>query len=455
LFFAPGHHKLPHASVNALTVGRQDGEALKYSVHHYGTAHGQAFGPFALDAILDFCRHLKILLEGRSGSEEGPLYLTTTPGDSAAHTNASVLIGAYLVLCENWSVKAITNCLGIQDAARKFPCSWGKRDCQASTWIMTVESCWEGLHMAWQHGWVDPQFLCDDIVSSKYRNMVAIYDAAWIVPGKILVAADPVTTAADPNPETFSEIWHSTNELASPRRSRKQSQPSPRRLVSGRIKSSQGDLDEPKFEETASTNCSECGSLGSVETVCKEFATTESTCLQLNKSVAFAEFAQDCGVKLVIRTNYSNEPGMPLPSYDARKWSEFDIKHENIRYVDKLGGLPDAKSVASLLLAVSCMDDESLGAVLVHCKGGFGRSVVLACCLAIHRYDVPGSALLGWARIARPGAVTTVQQEQFLMSLRGRADVLSLAAKSGSQSEIFRGQDYAPKTKCMAGCMVQ
>jgi hypothetical protein len=315
--------------------------------------------------------------------------------------------------------------------------------------------------MAWQQGWVDPQFLCDDIVSSKYRNMIAIYDAAWIVPGKILVAADPVTTEADPNPETFSEIWHSSNELASPRPSPKLSHSSPRPslpcLVSGRIKYSQGDLDEPKYEdqETASTNCSECGSLGSVETVCKDFATTQSTCLQLNKSVAFAEFAQECGVKLVIRTNYSNEPGMPQPSYDARKWSEFDIKHENIRYVDKHGGLPDAGSVASLLLADSCMNNESLGAVLVHCKGGFGRSVVLACCLAIYRYDVPGSVLLGWARIARPGAVTTVQQEQFLMSLRGRADVLSFAAKSGSQSEIFQGQGYAPKTKCMAGCMVQ
>merc|ERR1719188_2778471 len=66
---------------------------------------------------------------------------------------------------------------------------------------------------------------------------------------------------------------------------------------------------------------------------------------------------------------------------------------------------------------------EGYGAILVHCKGGFGRSVVLSCILLIHMFDVPGRSVLGWSRIARPGAITTPEQEAFLCKLRGRADL--------------------------------
>jgi hypothetical protein len=386
---------------------------------------------------------LKSRLTVSNSGEVGPLYLTTAAGDAAAHTNASVMLGAYLVLCEEWSVEAIIDCLGIHEAARKFPCSWGKPDSKENTWIMTVKCCWEGLHMAWRHGWIDAQCLNDAAASRQYRDILAIYDAAWIVPSEILVTADPVTTAEDPNPETFSEVW-------SPSPSPHESPPVPPELphdhdnatslLKGFIKTTRakGDIAEIS-DETESTDCSECASVGSVETVCKDFTPAPSAVsLFLKNTVAFANFAQDCGVTFVIRTNFSNEPGMPRPSYNAKNWSQLGIRHANIRYVDKNGGLPDAASIASLLLADQCMRNENPGAILIHCKGGFGRSVVLACCLAIYRHDVPGSALLGWARIARPGAVTNVHQEKFLMSLQGRSDVISLAAKSGNQSQELR-----------------
>ena len=56
----------------------------------------------------------------------------------------------------------------------------------------------------------------------------------------------------------------------------------------------------------------------------------------------------------------------------------------------------------------------------MHGKGGFGQSVMLACGLAVERLGVPGRALLGWVRVARPGAVTTREQELFLVGLEGR-----------------------------------
>eukprot|EP00972_Heterocapsa_arctica_P115713 16449330-Heterocapsa_arctica.AAC.1 len=46
--------------------------------------------------------------------------------------------------------------------------------------------------------------------------------------------------------------------------------------------------------------------------------------------------------------------------------------------------------------------DDARKAVLVHCKGGFGRSVVFACCLLIWEHDIPGRQLLGWVRVVRP-----------------------------------------------------
>mmetsp|Transcript_90874 Transcript_90874/g.143563 ORF Transcript_90874/g.143563 Transcript_90874/m.143563 type:complete len:539 (+) Transcript_90874:65-1681(+) len=528
LYFAPEVSNLleDNESVDALSLGRMDGEALKYSVHHYAGAHGEAFGPFALDEIAFFCRQLKARLADRKGRDVRPLYLTTASGDSAAHTNANVMLGAYLVLCENWSVEAITNCLGVQEAARKFPCSWGKRNCHASTWVMTVKCCWEGLHMALRHGWVGFECLKDDTASKQYRDMLAIYDAAWIVPGEVLVTADPVTTALDPNPETFSHVWAATDEAPAPQAlepvevaivedpfpennsdapnasplstiddllaSRRMltavdaflelGSPSSVRQRGGnpvKLTKVQGDLNDlreasnreklkrlegdisdvsGKDEETVSTECSECASNGSVETVCKEFTQSPTAGLQLKNSISFANFAQECGVTFVIRTNFSNEHGMPSPSYDEKKWIDLGIKHADLRYADKNGGLPDSAAVVGLMRADRSIKNQGPGAMLIHCKGGFGRSVVLACCLVIYRHDVPGSALLGWVRIARPGAVTNILQEKFLMSLRGRSDVISLAGKSGNRSElkeILKEAGYTRDQKGTAGCIVQ
>lgn len=73
------------------------------------------------------------------------------------------------------------------------------------------------------------------------------------------------------------------------------------------------------------------------------------------------------------------------------------------------------------------MSGKSGGAILVHCKGGFGRSVVLAACLAIERVDISGAAALGLFRIMRPGAITTRRQEIFLTSFKGSADVRRFA----------------------------
>jgi len=57
-------------------------------------------------------------------------------------------------------------------------------------------------------------------------------------------------------------------------------------------------------------------------------------------------------------------------------------------------------------------------AVVVQCKSGLGRSLSLLCMLAIALLpDIRAFHTFGWARLARPGAIQTAAQEQFVRSL--------------------------------------
>jgi cell division cycle 14 len=165
----------------------------------------------------------------------------------------------------------------------------------------------------------------------------------------------------------------------------------------------------------------------SVDTVCKDYQ--QFGCPSPSKRtepLSFVSFLSECGVNMVIRANFSQEQGMVKPSYDANMLRRVGINHCEVPYVDKEGALPRNKDVAKVIRM--CQEDAGRdGAVLIHCKGGFGRSMILACMVVMCRYDVPGRALLGWVRMARPGSINTPEQEQFLCLFEGRDDVLRFA----------------------------
>jgi hypothetical protein len=466
LFWAPGLHSLSHDKhgllVNALELASSDGTVAQYEVEHYEVAKYKAFGPLSLTQTLRFCRRLTAHLAQQSGGQM-PIFLSTPPGDVKAHMNVSALLGAFLVLCRQWSAKHVAKVLGEEEGYRMYPSAWSR----TPEGTMPVMSCWEGLEMAQQHGWIDANCTQDDIltdiVCSKYNHMVTTYDASWIIPGKILVSADPVTTKCDPNPATFTELWPPQEENAariSPARSKKQ--PALDISFSSLTTASTSPLQGKVFtastlplwdgESSAGTDVGGNVMLGgitseehdddgasSVDTVCKDYtmdprAVNAETAADLDdmfsSNKSFVQFLQDRRVNMVIRTNYPDEQGMPGYSYDGNKLRQYGIRHHNFQLVDRDGGLPTSSCVAELLNA--CGDtlaahDEFGSATLIHCKGGFGRSIILACCLAIHAYDVPGHAMIGWVRMARPGALTTHLQEEFLRSLQGRADVLRFA----------------------------
>jgi len=148
---------------------------------------------------------------------------------------------------------------------------------------------------------------------------------------------------------------------------------------------------------------------------------------QRSKPLDFVTWLQNQHISLIIRVNRSDERGLIEHggSYEPMDIEKFGIQHLDLPVLDKDGGVPGAQVIRSM------MESHTGQPVLVHCKGGFGRSVVLAVCLLIHWHDVPGRALLGWSRIVRPGSITTPEQERFLCGLKGRADLDKFVSRAG------------------------
>eukprot|EP00440_Ansanella_granifera_P055843 gb/GFBE01060524.1/.p1 GENE.gb/GFBE01060524.1/~~gb/GFBE01060524.1/.p1 ORF type:complete len:247 (+),score=38.95 gb/GFBE01060524.1/:1-741(+) len=163
----------------------------------------------------------------------------------------------------------------------------------------------------------------------------------------------------------------------------------------------------------------------SVMTVAKEYDAAGRSAQESQNRLPpqpFTTFLKEHSVSLLVRTNFEMEPGMVTRSYSPSDMNAQNLGHLDLPTRDTQGGLPDAKEIKRFI--ERCSDHlESGRAIAVHCKGGFGRSVIFACCLAIHQYNVSGEALLGWVRVARPGSVNTTMQEKFLCSLANREDL--------------------------------
>jgi len=383
------------------------GKAAVYHVPHYTSeACGAAFGPLSLACLLHFCRGLDAALA------LGAVALTTPKGDTATRLNSLVMLGGYMIAKHAWSAKQLADTIG-EDSRARFVCSWSRSASPEPQRLLTVFDTWAGLEIASKRSWLDRVCMEDDAeleaAVSEYNMQAICFDATWIIPGLLMVSSDPTINAVDPNPATCKRISPSNgcDSIASG--------------ASTRCTAS----DIVRTPSTASQD-SAC----SVHTVCREFAEIGddlSPCDPSSVPADFASFLVQSGVGIVVRANHEEEAGMPGPSYDEGTFEPFGIEQANVRVVDRHGALPRPEDVARMIEVCETFLDPAAGehaAVLVHCKGGFGRSVVLAACLAIHRYDLPGSALLGWVRVARPGAITTREQELFLKSLKGKADVM-------------------------------
>eukprot|EP00440_Ansanella_granifera_P008691 gb/GFBE01009418.1/.p1 GENE.gb/GFBE01009418.1/~~gb/GFBE01009418.1/.p1 ORF type:complete len:528 (+),score=90.67 gb/GFBE01009418.1/:1-1584(+) len=474
----------------------------KYSVPHYGPeALGDATGPLALDQTVRFCQ----LLESRLALKEDHQLLTivTYAGDPAARANAAVLLGAFLMLCRDWSLQSIVIALR-REAETSFPCSWSGK---AHTGppkpdVLRVRDCWAGLHIARECSFLDIEWFKDSVKAEMqcgaYRRTARAYDASWLVPGRILVTADPVTVLQDPNPETCSELLPTAEKLPGankvPFTGETQGRgmstdtlppvflpPEALQSIMG-IKSLPGSNDSEETETVypclqmerrpsgwSGSTCpnefvpgddskpqgmkqsdpregkEDSISTASDHTVDKTYGYFQealqrpSACLA-EEVADWVSWCKDEGIKKVVRANLSWEKGIEEHggSYDPEDLKRFGLDVLEVPIIDRNGGIPDARTILTVmefcgaLAAVQGLNlnDRAKDAVLIHCKGGFGRSVFLACCLMIAEYDVSGRALLGWVRIARPGAIVTPQQELLLCRFGGREDMKEYLEKN-------------------------
>eukprot|EP00930_Biecheleria_cincta_P076670 TRINITY_DN6387_c0_g1_i2.p1 TRINITY_DN6387_c0_g1~~TRINITY_DN6387_c0_g1_i2.p1 ORF type:complete len:519 (+),score=59.33 TRINITY_DN6387_c0_g1_i2:68-1624(+) len=174
--------------------------------------------------------------------------------------------------------------------------------------------------------------------------------------------------------------------------------------------------------------------LDSTATVCKDYygqnrQTSKGS--DGSKAQPFFGFLQELHIKMVIRANYDQENGILNGSYDRKRVQALGLKHVDLPYPDYNGAVPPAQMISKLLrVSRNLQTQRAADAMCIHCKGGFGRSGVYACCVAIDRFDVSGEAMLGWVRIVRPGAITTPEQERFLCSLTGRASLDDLTSSA-------------------------
>lgn len=429
----------PEAKTPVATGGCQELQALDLCKHAggkvttYGVAHyhreacGAAFGPLSLSALLHFCRGLDEALK------RGAVALTTPRGDRATRLNALAMLGGYMIGKYAWSAEKLTSTIGA-DAEAKFVCSWSVTETPEPERVMTVRDVWSGLEKAFRCGWLSPSCIEDDekleAAVTRYRLRAMCFDATWIIPGMLMVASDPTTVVFDPNPATCKRmVPPNAGEVAfamveeNESGSRGLSIDIPSATKQDTIGSTTPSPTSPKSPKSSCT----------LDTVCKEYNLNYEDSMPSDPSLIpedYASFLMQNSVGIIVRANFDQEQGMPRASYRDDTFKPFGIEQANVRIVDTNGGLPKPEDVARVIeVCDSYLDGSYLEhpAVMVHCKGGFGRSVVLAACLAIHRYDLPGSALLGWARVTRPGAITTRKQELFLKGLRGRTDVMAYA----------------------------
>lgn len=106
----------------------------------------------------------------------------------------------------------------------------------------------------------------------------------------------------------------------------------------------------------------------------------------------------------------------------------------------KDGGLPDEGFVKSWPFIAFGLIAGLRGArkVVIHCRGGLGRTGLVSCLLLIEMGESPEAALTR-IREARPGAVETSAQEAFVLSYRANPQIGDWLEEAALDAELGIG----------------
>jgi len=101
------------------------------------------------------------------------------------------------------------------------------------------------------------------------------------------------------------------------------------------------------------------------------------------------------------------------------------VKGSGIRYYRlpiEDGDIPDATFEKSWETAGAQLREELLrgGKILIHCKGGLGRSGMIAACLLVELGAATPEEAIRRVRVSRPGAIETPAQEQHVLAMKAQ-----------------------------------
>eukprot|EP00927_Polykrikos_kofoidii_P005241 TRINITY_DN12088_c0_g1_i5.p1 TRINITY_DN12088_c0_g1~~TRINITY_DN12088_c0_g1_i5.p1 ORF type:complete len:468 (-),score=53.64 TRINITY_DN12088_c0_g1_i5:50-1453(-) len=380
----------------------------RYSVSHYPDVGTFATGPLALDQTMQFCHLLATLIEKR-----GRVVVATEPQDLAERANVAVMLGAFCALRWSWDEGRITAALP-NEADICFPSSWHCDD-----HVLSVRCCWAGICLARDRSWLPTELLCDPLASAllcdQYSRLLLEYDASVLVPGKVIVCADPMTVIKDPNPRTCSELFSTQTEEAE-ETMEQLLQHIDNMVTSGALgvsddlsdtdTSSSGSTEGPlnaRFGGTAHSASSSAAtaprwapfhgdkfnfggdtksenteigaaydvrSLG-CNTVCKRYVSSSHKDSEPRKRPAsFVNWCLLQDVRLFIRLNTCSEPGLSERggSYARETIQASGIVHLDMPMPDIGSGIPEPQMVLHFLNHAYSHDE---GQLLLHCKVGF------------------------------------------------------------------------------------
>jgi hypothetical protein len=170
----------------------------RYQVPHYITdGYYHDDGPPGLDQILEVCR----LIEETLKTASTMTVICPEGTEFASHRSFSALcVAAHSVIVGGKSADAAfeswkTLGLGF------LPHCWAPIKKPAPPRSLSLLACLQSLALATSNDWLSKDL---DVVG--YRDLCNQWDMTWVVPGKILLLADPMSTVLDPDPATPNHI---------------------------------------------------------------------------------------------------------------------------------------------------------------------------------------------------------------------------------------------------------
>lgn len=448
-------------------------------------------GPLPLDQMLCFMHHLQRELD--AGGRKGRPVLVAYPASETGQANLAVLLGAFLILRLGWTLQAVDRVLclesgltfsGGQSSAwartdsigSARPAATTRRDSmgprQRQQRPLSVRDCWAALEISQHKGWlpvvgpaIDDAVVVELAKTQHWKALMEI-NGVWLVPGHLLVLADPMQTVMDSHPSTLSRLYsegavaekrpddedlqllHDCPHLSEPSTPRSTIGPLQRERMPEPKGKLLPEVSKPKSKVTCvddwddvSTEVSDADGEArpSQPEVLEASNTMQTDRVQLLQPSpngmhegkahqvpgSFTSYFLTHQVGTIVRANSDGDLAATGPlSYSPKDLEQFGLQHFECSGRNLSGGVPTKGTIISFLSSAHSIgfgsESEEVKALAVHCTRGTGRSMVLACCLMVLVYDVPGRLVLAWARICRPGAFATSQQETFLNSLTGR-----------------------------------